>query len=39
MGRIFSLPGKYDLKWKFYDRDSLGKETEVACFLFTIKII
>merc|ERR1712223_893080 len=31
--------GKYDLKWKFYDRDSLGKETEVACFLFTIKII
>merc|ERR1719370_432245 len=31
--------GKYDLKWKFYNRDSMGIETEVACFLFTIKII
>merc|ERR1712141_57269 len=31
--------GRYDLKWKFYDRDSIGTETEVACFLFTIKII
>jgi len=31
--------GKYDLKWKFYNRDPMGVETEVACFLFTIKII
>jgi len=31
--------GKYDLKWKFWERDDAGRETEVACFLFTIKII
>ena len=31
--------GRYDLKWKFFDRDEEGKETEAACFLFTIKII
>jgi len=32
-------PGKYDLKWKFWERDEQGLEKEVGCFLFTIKII
>ena len=31
--------GKYDLKWKFYERLDNGDEKELACFLFTIKII
>ena len=30
--------GKYDLKWKFWERLDNGEEKEVACFLFTIKI-
>jgi len=31
--------GKYDLKWKFFERLDNGEEKELACFLFTIKII
>ena len=31
--------GKYDLKWKFWERKDNGEEVEIACFLFTIKII
>jgi len=31
--------GKYDLKWKFYERKENGDENEIACFLFTIKIV
>merc|ERR1712228_883794 len=31
--------GKYDLKWKFWERTETGEEKEVACFLFTIKIV
>eukprot|EP00092_Neocalanus_flemingeri_P029649 GFUD01032195.1.p1 GENE.GFUD01032195.1~~GFUD01032195.1.p1 ORF type:complete len:174 (-),score=57.44 GFUD01032195.1:111-632(-) len=31
--------GKYDLKWKFWERTETGEEIEKACFLFTIKIV
>ena len=30
--------GKYDLKWKFFERQENGEETEVACMLFKIMI-
>jgi len=31
--------GRYDLKWKFWEREDNGSQTELACFLFTINII
>ena len=35
----FVLLGKYDLKWRFYERQEDGEEREVSCMLFTIKIV